>query len=149
MPSSGKILIVATLAAGLLQACAATPDVAADEKIAVAKEAVQRAEQAGAPQEAPAELSAARDKLTQAQKANDDHKGAPAAALADQSKVDAQVAEATARANHSHKAAAEFDANMDALRQQAARTTAATDPAQQSNSMQPADSTQPSGSTQQ
>jgi hypothetical protein len=110
---------------------------------------VQRAEQAGAPQEAPAELSAARDKLTQAQKENDDHKGAPAAALADQANVDAQVAEATARAHHSHKAATEFDANIEALRQQAARTTAASDPAQQSGSMQPADSTQPSGSTQQ
>jgi hypothetical protein len=124
------------MAAGLLQACAATPNVAADEKIAVAKSSLQRAEQAGAPQEAPAELSAARDKLTQAQKSNDDHKGVPAAALADQANVDAQVAEATARANHSHKAATEFDASLEALRQQAARTTAASDPAQQSGSTQ-------------
>jgi hypothetical protein len=136
MPSPGKILLVTAMAAGLLQACAATPNVAADEKIAVAKSSMQRAEQAGAPQEAPAELSAARDKLTQAQKSNDDHKGAPAAALADQANVDAQVAEATARANHSHKAATEFDASLEALRQQAARTTAASDPAQQSGSTQ-------------
>ncbi|MGH8254344.1 MAG: DUF4398 domain-containing protein [Steroidobacteraceae bacterium] len=136
MPSPGKILIVTAMAAGLLQACAATPDVAADEKIAVAKAAVQRAEQAGAPQAAPAELSAARDKLAQAQKANDDHKGAPAAALADQANVDAQVAEAAARANHSHKAAMEFDANLQALREQAAKTTAASDPAQQPSSTQ-------------
>src|SRR5262249_52172502 len=103
MPSSGKVLFFAAMGGALLQACAATPNVAADEKIAVAKASVQRAEQAGAPQEAPAELSVARDKLAQAQKANDDHKGLPAAALAEQADIDAQVAEATARANHSHK----------------------------------------------
>ncbi|MEO7206872.1 MAG: DUF4398 domain-containing protein [Steroidobacteraceae bacterium] len=69
----------------------------ADETIAVAKAAVQRAEQSGAPQSAPVELASARDKLARAEKANADHKAKPAIELADQATVDAQVAEATAQ----------------------------------------------------
>jgi len=70
----------------------------ADENIAVAKAAVERAEQSGAPQSAPVELASARDKLARAEKANADHQRKPAIALADQANIDAQVAEATERA---------------------------------------------------
>jgi Domain of unknown function (DUF4398) len=94
-----------------------------DEAIAVAKVAVQRAEQAGAPQAAPVELASARDKLARAEKANADHQGKPAIALADQATVDAQVAEATAQKDRAAKAAAEFDASMLALRQESNRNT--------------------------
>ena len=84
----------------------------ADETIAVAKAAVQRAELSGAPQWAPVELASARDKLARAQTANANHHAKPAIALANQATVDAQVAEATAQKERAAKAAAEFDASM-------------------------------------
>jgi hypothetical protein len=96
-----------------------------DETIAVAKAAVQRAEQSGAPQAAPVELASARDKLARAEKANADHRAKPAIALADQATIDAQVAEATAQKERAAKAAAEFDASMATLRQESNRTSPA------------------------
>jgi hypothetical protein len=96
----------------------------ADEKIAVAQASIARAEQSGAPQFAPVELATARDKLARAQKANADRDVKPAALWAEQADIDAQVAEATATLQHSQTAAAEFDANMQALRNQAMQTAA-------------------------
>jgi hypothetical protein len=95
----------------------------AEETIAVAKAAVQRAEQSGAPLAAPVELASARDKLALAQKANADHRPKPAIALADQATIDAQVAEATAQKERAAKAAAEFDASMATLRQESNRNS--------------------------
>jgi hypothetical protein len=83
-----------TCVAVCLSAYARNP--VADEKIAVAKASIQRAEQSGAPQAAPVELAAARDKLARAEKANVDRNLKVATALAEQANIDAQVAEATA-----------------------------------------------------
>jgi hypothetical protein len=94
-----------------------------EETIAVATAAVQRAEQAGAPQAAPVELAAARDKLARAQKANAEHQRKSALALAEQATIDAQIAEATAQKDRAAKAAVEFDASMLALRQESNRNT--------------------------
>jgi hypothetical protein len=94
-----------------------------DETIAVAKAAVERAEQSGAPQAAPVELAAARDKLARAVKANAEHKEKPAIALADQARIDAQVAEAAAQKERAAKAATEFDASMATLRQETNRAS--------------------------
>lgn len=104
-----------------MAACASSP--VPYEKIAVAKSAVQRAEQNGAPELAPVELAAARDKLNRAEKAAADHDAHPATMLAEQANVDAQLAEATATAQRSHKAAMEFDASMQALRQESMHST--------------------------
>jgi hypothetical protein len=104
-----------------LSACATNP--VADEKIAVAKTSLERAEQAGAPQSAPVELAAARDKLARAEKANADHNLKPATDFAEQANIDAQVAEATAQQERARKAAAEFDASLRALRQEATRSS--------------------------
>ncbi len=95
----------------------------ADEKIAVAKASLDRAEQSGAPQAAPVELASARDKLARAEKANADHDQKPAALLADQANIDAQVAEALALQARSKKAATEFDTSMQALRQESTRAS--------------------------
>jgi hypothetical protein len=95
----------------------------ADEQIAVAKASVERAEQAGAPQAAPVELASARDKLARAVKANLDHDIKPAAMLAEQADIDARVAEATAQLQRSKNAADQFDASMQALRQESMRAT--------------------------
>jgi hypothetical protein len=101
--------------------CATTP--IPNEKIAVAKSSVQRAEQAGAPELAPVEMATARDELNRAEKAAADHDAQPATQLAERANVDAQLAEATAQQNRAHKAAAEFDANLQALRQESLRSS--------------------------
>jgi hypothetical protein len=104
-----------------MAACASTP--IPNDKIAVAKEAVRRAEQSGAPELAPVELATARDKLSRAEKAAADHDAQPATALAEQADIDARLAEATANQQRAHKAATEFDASMAALRQESMRTS--------------------------
>jgi hypothetical protein len=112
--------MAATLAA--LAACATTNPLA-DEKIAVAKASVARAEGSGAPEFAPLEIATARDKLARAEKANADGDLVPATQLAEQANIDAQVAEATAQEERSHKAAGEFDASMQALRTESLRNS--------------------------
>lgn len=104
-----------------LVACANNPP--ADEKMAVAKAAVARAEQSGAPQDAPADMAAARDKLASAQQASDKHNMAMANELAEQANIDAQVAEASALQQRAHKAAAEFDSSMKTLQQESQRNS--------------------------
>jgi hypothetical protein len=101
--------------------CVTTP--IPNEEIAVAKSSVQRAEQAGAPELAPVEMAAARDKLARAEKAAADRDAQPATQLAEQANADAQLAEATAQEQRSHKAAVEFDANLQALRQESLRSS--------------------------
>jgi hypothetical protein len=104
-----------------LAGCASTP--IPNEKIAVANASVQRAEQSGAPELAPVEMAAARDKLARAEKAAADRDAQPATQLAEQANVDARLAEATAQQQRSHKAAMEFDASMQALRNESMRST--------------------------
>jgi hypothetical protein len=113
----------ATIALSCIVTAAYAGNPVPDEMIAVAKAAVQRAEQSGAPQAAPVELASARDKLARAEKANADHRAKPAIALADQATIDAQVAEATAQKERAAKAAAEFDASMATLRQESNRNS--------------------------
>jgi hypothetical protein len=117
-----KLCAAAIALSGIATAAYASNPVP-DETIAVAKAAVQRAEQSGAPQAAPVELASARDKLARAEKANADHRAKPAIALADQATIDAQVAEATAQKERAAKAAAEFDASMATLRQESNRNS--------------------------
>jgi Domain of unknown function (DUF4398) len=93
------------------------------EKIAVARASVQRAEQTGATELAPVEMAAARDKLARAEKAAADHNKRSATQLAEQADADAQLAEAMAQRQKSHKAAMEFGGSMQALRQEAQRNT--------------------------
>jgi hypothetical protein len=118
-----KFKSAAVAAALLLVAagCATTP--IPNEKIAVAKDSVQRAERSGAPELAPVEMAEARDKLNRAEKAAADRDLQPATELAEQANVDAQLAEATARQKTSHKAAMELDASLQALRQESLRST--------------------------
>jgi hypothetical protein len=94
-----------------------------NERIAVAKSSLQRAEQSGAPEFAAVEMAAARDKLARAERALADHNKLSATQLAEQADIDAQLAEATAQWHKSHKAALEFDSSMQALRQESLRST--------------------------
>jgi hypothetical protein len=111
------------LAASTFALAARAGDHVADDKIAVAKAAIGHAEQAGGPEAAPVLMASARDKLALALQANKKHDDKPAAAWADQANIDAQVAEATAAQVHSAKAAAEFDASLQTLRQEANRAS--------------------------
>jgi uncharacterized protein DUF4398 len=101
--------------------CVTTP--IPNENIAVAKASVQSAEQAGAPEFAPVEMAAARDKLARAEKAAADREALSATQLADQANADAQLAEATAQEHRSRKAAMELEASLQALRQESLRST--------------------------
>jgi len=123
----GKLSRLSISAAGIaatlvvLGACASNP--IADEKIAVAKASVQRAEGSGAPEYAPVELATARDKLARAEKANADHDLLPATNFAEQANVDAQLAEASAQEHRAHKAAMEFDSGIQTLQQETLRSS--------------------------
>jgi len=101
--------------------CASTP--IPNEQIAVAKSSVQRAEQSGAPELAPLEMSTARQELASAEKAAADREALPATQWAEKANVDAQLAEATAQERRAHKAATEFDASMTVLRQETQRSS--------------------------
>ncbi len=115
--------IAVTLAATAFAVAAYASNHIADDKIAVAKAAVEHAEESGAPAAAPVLMASARDKLARALKANADRDVKPAADLADQANIDAQVAEATATLARSDKAATEFEAGLQTLRQEAARSS--------------------------
>ncbi len=101
--------------------CATTP--IPNEQIAVAKSSVQRAEQSGAPELAPVEMSTARQELASAEKAAADREALPATQWAEKANADAQLAEATAQQRRAHKAATEFDASMATLRQETQRSS--------------------------
>jgi hypothetical protein len=120
--AKGAIFCSAT--ALCLAGCASTP--IPNEQLAVAKSSVQRAEQSGAPESAPVEMSAARQELASAEKAAANREALAATQWAEKANVDAQLAEATAQQHRAHKAAADFDASMAVLQQETQRSSEAT-----------------------
>ena len=119
-----KSMTVCAAAAMGIAGCASTP--VPNEKLAVAQAEVQRAEQSGAPALAPVEMNAARDKLARAQQAVAKRDAVSAEQLSEQADVDAKLAEATAQQQRSRKAAIEFDASMQALRNESMRNSQST-----------------------
>ena len=85
MWACGAVIAAAVLA---VVGCASTP--IPNEKIAVAKASVQRAEQSGAPEFAPVELAAARDKLSRAEKSASAREAQPATMLAERREAGAR-----------------------------------------------------------
>jgi len=102
-------------------ACASAP--MPSDKLAVAKSAVERAEQAQAAQFAQVELTTARNKLAAAQAAADKHDADVAARMADQAEVDAQLAEYTARAKQQQQLVDQMEAGLRDLRTEAQRNS--------------------------
>jgi len=102
-------------------ACASAPMPV--DKLAVAQSSLQRAEQAQAAQFAQVELNTARNKLSAAQAAADKRDAEMAARLADQADVDAQLAEATARAKQQEQLVTEMDASLRDLRNETLRNS--------------------------
>ncbi|NJO12472.1 MAG: DUF4398 domain-containing protein [Gammaproteobacteria bacterium] len=115
-------LIIAGSLAVFASACASAP--APTAKLAVAEQAVKRAEDAGAAQYAAGELTLAREKLeranAQAEKGSSESVS-EAARLADQAVVDARLAEARTRSAKGEKAVAELEDSLRALREEASR----------------------------
>jgi biopolymer transport protein ExbB/TolQ len=105
-------------------ACASAP--MPTDKLAVAKTAVERAEQAQAAQFAQVELTTARNKLAAAQAAADKHDADVAARMADQAEVDAQLAEYTARAKQQEQLVDQMEAGLRDLRNEAQRNSSVT-----------------------
>ncbi len=110
--------ILCTIAFGIV-ACASTPMPV--EKLAVAKSSLDRAEQAQAAQFAQVELNSARNKYAAAQAAADKNDAEVAARLADQADLDAQLAEAMARAKQQDQLVSEMDASLRDLRNETLR----------------------------
>jgi hypothetical protein len=112
-PVLGAILVVS--------GCSAKqPPVAAMSR---AEMAVHQAEESPVPNEAPAELRVAREKLLAAQKAMDDDDYEEARRLAEQATVDAQLAQAKASSAETQQQAAELRKTIDALREEAVRSS--------------------------
>ena len=102
-------------------ACASAPMPV--EKLAVAKSSIDRAEQAQATQFAQVELNSARNKYAAAQAAADKKDAAVASRMADQADVDAQLAEATARAKQQEQLVTEMDNSLRDLRKETLRSS--------------------------
>jgi septal ring factor EnvC (AmiA/AmiB activator) len=100
-------------------ACASAPMPV--EKLAVAKNSIERAEQAQAGQFAQVELTSARNKYAAAQAASDKHEADVAARMADQADVDAQLAESTARAKQQEQLVSEMENSLRDLRNETLR----------------------------
>jgi hypothetical protein len=102
-------------------ACASTPMPTA--KLAVAEQAVERAEDAGAAEFAAGELATARDKLERARRGADSRSldEAEVQQLVEQAEADAHLAEAVAQAGKAKAAAAETEENLRALQEEAER----------------------------
>jgi hypothetical protein len=117
-PSMVRQICAAACLAAVVAGCATTPMPV--DRIALARSAIERAQRVDADELAPVQLREAREKLTAAEASPQTSAGAIAAGrLADEAEVEARVAEASARAARSERAAAEQDRNLEALRAEA------------------------------
>jgi Domain of unknown function (DUF4398) len=101
--------------------CAGDP--APEAELATAEVAVEGAEKANAPAQAPGPYELARDKLERAREAMDDGDNLEARRLAEQALVDAQLAEAEARSGVARQNAADLRATIETLQDEIARAT--------------------------
>ena len=114
------MVIAAGVSVGLA-ACASDP--APEAELAAAEVAVDEAEEANAPAQAPGPYELARDKLERAREAMEDGENLEARRLAEQALVDAQLAEAEARSEVARQNAVELRASIETLQDEIARAT--------------------------
>jgi hypothetical protein len=118
LQSMARNICAVACVAAVISGCATTP--MPTDRIALARSAIERAQRVDADELAPVQLRAAREKLTAAEASPHTSTGAIVAGrLAAEAEIDARVAEASARAARSERAAAEQDRNLDALRTEA------------------------------
>ncbi len=117
--SSSRLALLGTLL--MLAACASTPAPVVD--VAMSEASVTRASAAGGAALAPAEMTMARDKLERAKVAMAAQNYELARALAEESQLDAQLAEAKARSSKARKTANDDLEGIRALREELDRKT--------------------------
>ena len=100
-------------------ACASDP--APEAELAAAEVAVDEAEQANAPAQAPGPYQLARDKLERARDAMEDGENVEARRLAEQALADAQLAAAQARSEVARQNATELRESIETLQDELAR----------------------------
>ena len=118
--STTRFVLVLLLATGL-GACASVPP--PDSQMGKADLALRKAEQADAAHFAPLEMRTARTKLEAARAAMRDKQNLEARRLAEQAKLDATLAEATAQTAQRQEATDTIRADIEALRAEAARAS--------------------------
>jgi hypothetical protein len=118
--STTRFVLVLLLTAGL-GACASIPP--PESQMGKADLALRKAEQADAAHFAPLEMRTARTKLEAARVAMRDEDNLEARRLAEQAKLDALLAEATAQAAQRQEATDTIRADIDALRAEAERAS--------------------------
>jgi len=118
------LAVPSALIALLLTAGCASQPIPTD-RLALAQQAIERAERAGAVELSPVEIRNAREKLSGAQRAAEAREVATTARLAEQAEIDAQLAEATARAEKSARAVAELDDSLRTLQRETQRSPGA------------------------
>jgi hypothetical protein len=111
---------VAVALLGVLAACA-TPGDPPVAQIIGARASIAQAESAGAAEQAPVELLAAREKLGKAEAASRDKRFEPARRWSEQAMADADLAERKARAVKAQAAVTELARSNDLLRQELER----------------------------
>ncbi len=118
--STTRFLLVLLLTAGL-GACASVPP--PESQMGKADLALRSAEQADAAHYAPLEMRVARTKLEQARAEMREDHNLEARRLAEQAKLDALLAEATAQTAQRQEAADTIRADIEALRAEAERAS--------------------------
>ena len=118
--STTRFVLVLLLAAGL-GACASVPP--PESQMGKADLALRKAEQADAAHFAPLEMRTARTKLEAARAAMRDKDNLEARRLAEQAKLDATLAEATAQTAQRQEATDTIRADIEALRAEAERAS--------------------------
>lgn len=116
----------AAAALSLLAACGGEPR--PTEDLAHAKSVVQQADAANVQRYAAAELTEARNKLQQAEKADSEEKYEVARKRANEAAADAELASALARNREVERVISEQQKSLETLRQEAARGVPATKP---------------------
>jgi hypothetical protein len=105
---------------GTLAACA-TPGEPPVAQLVSARASIAQAESAGAADQAPVELLAAREKLGKAEAASGEKRFEPARRWSEQAEADAELAERKARAAKAQAAVTELARGNDMLRQELER----------------------------
>jgi hypothetical protein len=118
--STTRFVLVLLLATGL-GACASVPP--PESQMGKADLALRKAEQADAAHFAPLEMRTARTKLEAARAAMREKQNLEARRLAEQAKLDALLAEATAQTAQRQEAADTIRADIEALRAEAERAS--------------------------
>lgn len=119
---AAPLRLLSLLCVLLLSACA-TPPVPPDQALRAAESAIARAEQGRASEYAAMELGMARDKLAEANSAVRKENMAQAKRLAEQSRVEAELALARAQEGRARKVNAEMQDSSESLQQEMQRNT--------------------------